>query len=574
MEILNAGAGIIYYTHINSSIYGLILESPKMAIVTLAGSELIYSGTNTLTCNSTLGGSGSNLSPMLCGGSTIPNQRFLWIEANLNGFDGSTYRAHGGIVAVNLKFSRVHMTSIKNLHPNSVTVGSSALYMRSGSANLITGLNVFQASDGLRLYGSGNNRFYGTNVIQAAKASTCAGGCSLLTLEQNANGNRFTDSRLADATNTTKAIGVNINVSANNVFLKTNISNIVGNNTTTPTTNASEGILISGTSSTNNIFVQLTINSTKDAGIFIYNGANMNVFSHVSTVNNLWNGVMFSGPSVTNNGFNSLALLNSPKPIETQQTGGTGNQFYNLAISSFTAGSGYAVGTAGTGSPFLIFGGYLVKRTNDSCLGDESNLSGSCSAGGVTTTSLADSSWNTAFLGAASSDAMNSADTSGTASYTSLSTNIMHWLNFENTYRSWGLPLPFSPTSRGSCTSGTCQIWDLRANPAGPLYNKSFDGQNPNGTINTDGNTCSALTVSPMATMTAAGKTFLVNAIELEQDKIGNENGLCEAGEDCLWAPNIGSYQGTGGLSIGFCVVGDGMGPGLDGIRIFKHLTN
>jgi hypothetical protein len=32
---------------------------------------------------------------------------------------------------------------------------------------------------------------------------------------------------------------------------------------------------------------------------------------------------------------------------------------------------------------------------------------------------------------------------------------------------------------------------------------------------------------------------------------IGNENGLCESNETCLYTPNIGSYQGHGALVAG-----------------------
>jgi hypothetical protein len=42
--------------------------------------------------------------------------------------------------------------------------------------------------------------------------------------------------------------------------------------------------------------------------------------------------------------------------------------------------------------------------------------------------------------------------------------------------------------------------------------------------------------------------TFLANAVEIIGDGIGNENGLCESNETCLYPPNIGSYQGHGAL--------------------------
>ncbi|MBU2511258.1 right-handed parallel beta-helix repeat-containing protein [bacterium] len=38
------------------------------------------------------------------------------------------------------------------------------------------------------------------------------------------------------------------------------------------------------------------------------------------------------------------------------------------------------------------------------------------------------------------------------------------------------------------------------------------------------------------------------NAVEILDDDIGNDNGLCEFGETCLYTPNIGKYQGHGNL--------------------------
>jgi parallel beta-helix repeat protein len=41
---------------------------------------------------------------------------------------------------------------------------------------------------------------------------------------------------------------------------------------------------------------------------------------------------------------------------------------------------------------------------------------------------------------------------------------------------------------------------------------------------------------------------FLRNAVEMQGDGVENENTLCETGETCLFTPNIGAHQGSGGL--------------------------
>ena len=45
-----------------------------------------------------------------------------------------------------------------------------------------------------------------------------------------------------------------------------------------------------------------------------------------------------------------------------------------------------------------------------------------------------------------------------------------------------------------------------------------------------------------------------MHAFELVNDPLhnptGNDNGLCESGEACVYAPNIGAYQGEGALDF------------------------
>ena len=64
--------------------------------------------------------------------------------------------------------------------------------------------------------------------------------------------------------------------------------------------------------------------------------------------------------------------------------------------------------------------------------------------------------------------------------------------------------------------------------------------------------------------------TALRNAIEILDDNIGNNNGLCESDETCLYTPNIGSYQGHGNL-ISAGTFTDGT---LTGITLIKYETN
>ena len=68
--------------------------------------------------------------------------------------------------------------------------------------------------------------------------------------------------------------------------------------------------------------------------------------------------------------------------------------------------------------------------------------------------------------------------------------------------------------------------------------------------------------------------TYLLNAIELVLDPVrnpnGNNNGLCETGEGCLYMPNFGAYQGEGSL-VGPCTFQNGL---VHGVSLYGYSTN
>ena len=63
---------------------------------------------------------------------------------------------------------------------------------------------------------------------------------------------------------------------------------------------------------------------------------------------------------------------------------------------------------------------------------------------------------------------------------------------------------------------------------------------------------------------------FLRNASELLGDGLGNENGLCESFELCVYSPNIGAYQGEGTFTdIGTIASGT-----VQGVYLIQYATN
>ena len=137
-------------------------------------------------------------------------------------------------------------------------------------------------------------------------------------------------------------------------------------------------------------------------------------------------------------------------------------------------------------------------------------------------------------------DTANPDETSGTAAFDS----ITDFFSFDNDFRGWGKDGTAFPNAdnQGACGTGeTCRIWDwsLAAGDSGDAGGPVALGVVPMPT----GNDFLVHTFSD-----ATSVTFLRNAVEIMFDEIGNDNGLCESDETCLYTPNIGAYQGHGDL--------------------------
>ena len=179
-------------------------------------------------------------------------------------------------------------------------------------------------------------------------------------------------------------------------------------------------------------------------------------------------------------------------------------------------------------------------------------------------------------------DATNGSDISGAADYPVSPANF-DWARFDNPYRSWGLEgLVFPDTSnQGQWTTGAGRIWDWSLLSTDTVVRDVL-------TLPTGDNTLTQIWSGTPATNDDAGcntlvagsvwnpasgicqTIFLRNATEILGDSIGNDNGLCESNETCLYTPNIGSYQGHGTL-ISAGAFKNGV---LTGVTLLMYSTN
>ena len=69
-----------------------------------------------------------------------------------------------------------------------------------------------------------------------------------------------------------------------------------------------------------------------------------------------------------------------------------------------------------------------------------------------------------------------------------------------------------------------------------------------------------------------APNTYLTNAIEVVGDYVGDEDGLCESNENCVYTPNVGAYQGHGDIgNLDYCDFQNGT---LSNIFMLAHPLN
>lgn len=529
-------SGTIYTISADATTYGYKFDSSsnKIGLVSLGTAKFFNNNlTPASNCNSTNGTTTSpNHRAVICGN----NASFIWIEAAIDGVTNAVTGANQAptaVTAAGMKFSRIHQSSITPMRTNTIYP---AVSLSGSTSNLISNSDIFKASAGVSLLSNSNY-----NTIRNLRAVQITGtgyGISFLKVDTSSS-NRFLNLQFSHLLNTFEAKGIYLYGANNNVFSQVKISNLLGSGN-------GDGFYVIG-SSNNNIFTQLLVSAASDAGMNFDNASN-SLISHATFVNNSWNGIYTMGLSFTNNFFNSVAIANTSRNIESTATTGTGNAFYNVASLD-----GDALDSCSSAA--ISLNGYYLYKTG--------YFPGTF---GGSPTSFPRVS-NSSFLGQVTSDTTNTSDASGIASYPGGLTTLLSLLNFDSFYRSWGLPGTFPlNTVRGQCTTGSCQIWDSRILTTDTvLRDRSANGNTANSSLftfpGTTGGTCPA-EINGNDTIAAwtGSKVFMKNAIEITDPQssayglVGNHDGLCESNEACIYTPNIGAYQGEGSLATGSCV--------------------
>jgi hypothetical protein len=119
---------------------------------------------------------------------------------------------------------------------------------------------------------------------------------------------------------------------------------------------------------------------------------------------------------------------------------------------------------------------------------------------------------------------------------------------------------------------GNCRIFDftLASNANSVLLNHTDSLTNSNEAFIANAS-CPANVNGDITLNNSNGIQHLKNAIELLGDDDGNDNGLCETGERCLYTPNYGAYQGHDNLES--CTFNSN-GGAITGVTMFGFTSN
>ncbi len=538
-----ATAGNIYTTISNQLSNGYNINADKIGIVTLNGSVLSYGGNIAFNCDTTTGESGSTGRCLLSAG----NQKFLWIEGEFSGFNASNSAQFnlmfGGFTApTGVQFSRVHQFKSSKGQGDEIQLVNS-------QKNLFDQINISNNTyDGLWLdVGSGNNIF---NQLQSYNN----GGTGITIL--SSSGNKFTDIHLTNNSLSGVAIDGSSGGVSNQIF-----DQVVTFN------NGGDGIELNGASVNNNTFKQVV--STNNGGFGISSSLSTdNYLVQVTTAYNFNSNVYISGGS--GNTFHQMVSYYSG--FEGIYINSSTQNTFGQLINSDNQGTYGTRLFASVSSSNKFTGNYLL---NGACgvSGPITGISAVCAANGSSTATVISGSSIFSvgsFVGAVGSDTSNTSDTGGLASHPG--SGAFDWWQFDNFFRTWGLA---SSPFVDQWISGSGRIWDWQVRVGDTLFlNKSGNGSTSNGAF-TNGAACPGEVngTNTSTNMQGTPKTYLNNAVELVNDSArnpsGNNNGLCESNEGCLYTPNFGAYQGHG--SLGTCTFSNGA---VSNVTMYGYTSN
>ncbi|MCB0419727.1 MAG: right-handed parallel beta-helix repeat-containing protein [Bdellovibrionales bacterium] len=499
----------IYVFDTNATSFGIFLTAQKIALVGKDGSTISFNGSANCDTATGLMGSGTNYCQLGVSGTN-----FHWLEGS---FTNSSGQPTVGLLLYNTYYNQSYNFASNN--------NQTGILISNSYANRISHSAIMSSSSsGITILNSENNLIDLVRTINSSNIGIFLNSGSF---------NKFQNLMISNATN----YGLRVTSTSNENIISQSFF-----------TNNGIGISIEA-GSHKNTFSHLTLSGNETYGIRINSGT-YNTFNsilstgHLKTTTSM--GISLNGASTYENSFNKILVSNNGIGIHT--TGGT---FNNYLLGFLGNGSNSLQmcnrdGTSGASS------GFITGTCTDSGSDFSSSYTGH-SSNAILRSNL--NSSGSLYHAVTFDDVKNINDSSGSALYDS----ILDWVQFDHFYRAWGQDGPFG--NSGPCASGeTCRIYDFRLKATDTVaLNKSFDLTNNNQSFianspcpnSVDGN-------AVLTDQQTTPNTYLQHAIEPIGDLLGDEDGLCESNEPCLYAPNVGGYQGESEPNADRCQFSNG----------------
>ena len=512
-----SGTILIASANMNSKGYGV--DQDSIAVVTKSGVSINLTG-STQNCNYNDGETttGVNSLALFCLGS----QKYIWFEGE---FNDPSHASDPMFSLYAIKFSTFNKFTVNNGPNGNLVYSVNSDYNRYSSVKV----QNFTGTWSLFMYtNSSYNYLYDFTISKVLSTSYY----SLVDFDSTSNRNVLTKATFSQHTRSTVNVG-----GSNNIL--TDIVNIAG-----------ERFLVSGSKNT---LSHVSSYAMSSVGLMI--DPNGGPAPTMNTINQIFSG--YSYFAVIFNG--SAQTLASQMSIYTDVAWALGYYMTTNTDSKFT--NSLIMSDSSSGNNCYINAGSNQGLVDGTCA--MSGLSD-----GLKITYPVATTLSPVYGAVAGSEAANvSSQPSGFVSATA----ITDFVNFSNRFRAW----VDSSTNSGMCDgSKTCSILDIRFRSADTVFrNTSGDGQTQN-TAFVAGATCPAAVHGNkvLVDQSDSARTFLINAQEIIGDGLGNDNGLCESGEACLYSPNFGAYQGEGDYkNNGTCVFQNGT---VTNVIMYAYPTN
>lgn len=516
--------GTIFVLGSNRTSPGYNINIDKAALVTLGTYQLTFKTGTANNCDDSTGEATSPTNKCLI---MFGNQNYIWIEGTYSGNDYAMVTVGGA----NFYFSKLRGLEVKN-------AASALVQSYNGYRNEFSYINASKST-------WGNNGTCVGNYLSDFNVYhhiLCHGSTYGFVWYNGSDDNIARDILVAN----NELYGFYIQNSNRNIATRLQVFN-----------NRNLGVVFHS-SAKDNILTNIVTTNNGNTGVLVLSNSRFNTLAHITSVNNSATGFSISGTGNQKNYVSQLLAVNNGASGITLANGAFTNYFYNTVATNNNAYGVRIFRNGGTDPNNNFFYKNLLvgNNTTNSCFVENTTTGNNIDLNATTCTNsdplLDEYNGKTnanSFVGITRSDSLNqnitSMDSSGFLNYTSLT----DWFNFEVLlFRSWGKGASTSAivtSNRSYCDTGNCALWDWR------LKSTATDILNYNGTLTA--NAACPSSVSGSQTITdgnsVSPNTYLVNAIEIFQDDIGDDDGLCETGESCIFAPHFGAYMGEGSYS-------------------------